>query len=129
MLQLGREYFDMKKHERDNNRQIWLLRISEYQQSGLTQDEWCSQNNISVSSLRYWLRRQRDEQNINATPEWLKVNVDNEHSVGQIVVSDPDTTKISADEISISYDGVTVKLPYNSGITGMQQIINILKMT
>lgn len=120
----------MKKHERESNRQLWLFRISEYQKSGLTQDEWCSQNGISVSTFRYWLRRQREEQERNTAPEWLKVNVDNEQFVGEIIVSEPELKDtFSSDEITISYDGVTVKIPCKIGLAGMQQIVSVLKMT
>jgi len=36
--------------------ELWKLRINEYRSSGLTAKEWCSQNNISLSTLQYWVR-------------------------------------------------------------------------
>lgn len=34
---------------------LWVLRIDTYRSSGLTAREWCTQNNISMSTLRYWI--------------------------------------------------------------------------
>lgn len=37
--------------------ELWQDRIQQQLSSELSQKEWCSQNNISVSTFRYWKRR------------------------------------------------------------------------
>ena len=39
------------------NDQIWQQRVQEMRCSGLSQKEWCKQNGVSVSTLRYWIRK------------------------------------------------------------------------
>lgn len=47
----------LSKHE------LWELRINNYRKSGFTATEWCSQNNISLSSLHYWIRKESLQKN------------------------------------------------------------------
>lgn len=125
-LQLGREYFCMNNSEREINRQQWLFRLEQYRSSGMTQEEWCRENGISRSSLRYWLKREKTDP-ANCT-QWLKVTVDNNPSVGKINETEPPAADaLPSEQISISCDGVTVTVPFRTGILGMQQIISILK--
>lgn len=42
---------------------LWALRINDYRNSGFTAREWCNQNNISLSTLRYWINKQNDVPN------------------------------------------------------------------
>lgn len=37
--------------------ELWMKRIQDCRESGLTQKEWCEQNQISVSSFRYWISK------------------------------------------------------------------------
>lgn len=40
---------------------MWAQRIQDYQLSGLTCKEWCEENQVSVSTLGYWIRKQKME--------------------------------------------------------------------
>ena len=40
----------------------WRLRIKEYRSSGLAAAEWCNQNSLSLSILRYWIVRLNKKQ-------------------------------------------------------------------
>lgn len=40
-----------------SRQELWQSRISAYRSSGLTAKAWCDQNNVSISSLRYWITR------------------------------------------------------------------------
>lgn len=42
---------------------MWGQRIQDYHSSGLTCKEWCEQNQISVSTMGYWIRKQKAESN------------------------------------------------------------------
>jgi hypothetical protein len=35
--------------------------LADYRASGLTQKHWCEEHGIGITSLRYWLRREREE--------------------------------------------------------------------
>lgn len=39
--------------------QIWTTRIEDYHASGLSGREWCRQNHVSFSALRYWVESLR----------------------------------------------------------------------
>jgi hypothetical protein len=41
----------------NENQQIWEERVSEQGSSGLTQQQWCEENNINLHNFRYWKRR------------------------------------------------------------------------
>lgn len=42
---------------------MWAQRIQDYQLSGLTCKKWCEENQVSVSTLGYWIRKQKMENN------------------------------------------------------------------
>jgi hypothetical protein len=35
--------------------------LADYRASGLTQKRWCQERGIRIASLRYWLKREREE--------------------------------------------------------------------
>ena len=35
--------------------------LADYRASGLTQKHWCEERGIGIASLRYWLKREREE--------------------------------------------------------------------
>ena len=37
--------------------------LADYRASGLTQKRWCQERGIGIASLRYWLKREREEAN------------------------------------------------------------------
>ncbi len=43
------------------NRKLWAERVAAFQASGMNQLQWCKQNEISLSALRYWLRKSSTE--------------------------------------------------------------------
>ena len=42
---------------REVKQDLWIERISNYRKSGLNAQTWCQQNNLTVSSLRYWINK------------------------------------------------------------------------
>ena len=43
--------------DKEKNREMWLAKIAEFKQSTLSQREWCRQNNLKLSTFKYWLSR------------------------------------------------------------------------
>ena len=51
----------MKKKKRNFRRKESELLLKKYRESGLTQRDWCEQEGINLSALRYWVKRERWE--------------------------------------------------------------------
>jgi hypothetical protein len=47
---------------RSENRELWLSRVSAYRESGMSTRTWCQENNVSITALRYWLRKTENDQ-------------------------------------------------------------------
>lgn len=47
-------------------RAFWQSNIDNYQNSGLTLENWCQNNNITISSIRYWITKFNKEALIQA---------------------------------------------------------------
>jgi hypothetical protein len=47
-----------------SKKELWALRINDYRSSGFTAPEWCDQNNLSLSTFRYWIRKLGKKQNL-----------------------------------------------------------------
>lgn len=43
---------------------MWEQRIRDYHLSGLACKEWCEQNQVSVSTIGYWIRKQKAVNNL-----------------------------------------------------------------
>ena len=47
----------MDKAEQENRREQWRNRIKEWDESGLTQAEYCSRNDFKLSQFLYWRKK------------------------------------------------------------------------
>ena len=47
----------MNKEEQQKNREEWQRRINEWGGSGLTQVEYCNQNELNTSAFLYWRKK------------------------------------------------------------------------
>jgi hypothetical protein len=55
---------------------IWQQRIAEYKKSGLTQRNWCMENNIPYDQLKYWLYKHNSQQTAKTyETSWVPVRV------------------------------------------------------
>ncbi|TJX12712.1 hypothetical protein E9840_12210 [Tissierella creatinini] len=41
----------------NENREIWIQRVEDFKSSNLNQTDWSKTNGVSVSTLRYWIRK------------------------------------------------------------------------
>lgn len=51
---------------REERFEQWKQRIEEYRSSRQTQKSWCEENQISLTTFRYWHRRIRDVEQLEA---------------------------------------------------------------
>ena len=55
---------------------MWIARICDLEESGLTQEEWCKNHKIPYSTLRYWLSKLKKEAETEGREtNWLKVDM------------------------------------------------------
>ena len=55
-------------------RRIWEQKISEYRSSGVSAAVWCEQNNIKISTLRYWISRLNKEKRETTSIQWISMD-------------------------------------------------------
>ena len=48
---------------------LWSKRIREFQSSGQTRKDWCTEHQIPVSTMAYWIRRLKKEENTSSSEE------------------------------------------------------------
>ena len=76
------------------NDQIWQQRVQEMRCSGLSQKEWCKQNGVSVSTLRYWIRKLDSSTTSSALSGWMTLE------------SHPDVFEHDDSDIILHYAGI-----------------------
>lgn len=114
----------MSRKSNEEQKQIWLSRLNELTESGLTQQEWCNRNQVAISTLRYWIRKIRVEEEIKANPSFLRVNVASQENTSKaMLVSEPSI----AQTINIKYGEFTVELPYGCGLEEIYGVLSLLK--
>ena len=58
-----------------STRELWKKRVSAYQNSGMKQMQWCKENDVKLSTLRYWIRKLSDTTETSEGTEWYKLDV------------------------------------------------------
>jgi len=65
----------------DKNHELWESRVNDYRTSNKTARLWCEQNNITLSSLKYWITRLNKEQATSFdNPEFALISTNNVNS-------------------------------------------------
>lgn len=67
----------MTKAEREERRELWRERVSEFRESGQSVAAWCRAHELKEHQMHYWLRRLSP---VSATPEaatsWFSVAIE-----------------------------------------------------
>ena len=64
-----------------NKEEMWKKLIGEITESGKSQAEWCKEKGITLSTLKYWIRKLSpktkaiEKQSVSKESAWLKVDV------------------------------------------------------
>lgn len=53
--------------------QYWQAILDQWKASGLTQKQFCSEQNIKVATLHYWIKKFRSENSVPEEPNFLPV--------------------------------------------------------
>ena len=63
----------MEQNENNSKVMIWRERLQDLSASGLSQKEWCRQQDISIYTLQYWKRRLQEEPSESKRNTWMTV--------------------------------------------------------
>lgn len=93
----------------------WLERIQSWQQSGLSQNAWCQQNDISASKFGYWKRKL----------ETISAAKPAQHSAFVPVIPDQQSAEPSANsQLTVAFpNGVTVSGINETNLSLVKQLI------
>jgi hypothetical protein len=106
---------------REEYQRLWEARLTDLDESGLTQQQWCEQNGVSYSTLKYWVlkaNKEKNPQRQNTGSEWLSLKVSS-------LPGETYTNASKSGKISVNFGGFKVDIN-NSADPG--QIFNILRM-
>ena len=100
-------------------------------QSGQTQAKWCKEHDVSLNSLRRWIKTFNREKRQNKEPGWLKFETGEDPLVGELLLpnttADFSQTPFTAAEISVTCGTITVRLPLTAAPEQIAQVISVLK--
>lgn len=75
-----------------SKKSLWTERIHAFQESGLSRKDWCRQNEISQSTLSYWIRKLRSEDTeAESDPVFAKLPLEEERKVPVLTGASPVT--------------------------------------
>lgn len=112
----------MNKLQRANQRQLWLSRISDLADSGLTQTKWCSQKNIHLSTLRYWLSKLREPEE--EPQNWLCVDIPEGKNIATL---QSPAASLPISGIKISCGPYTVEFPSECTRKAMVDVLQLVR--
>lgn len=108
-------------------RQVWLSRISDLEDSGLHQIEWCNRRGIPESTLRYWKKKLAQEAAASDSHvNWMKVEV-TDSPVAQLRAPEPSAPASITTNINIKYGDFTVELPSTCDPQRVFELLRMLK--
>ena len=89
----------------ENKREVrlieWQKMYEEYQASGKTVQAWCSENDVSIKTFYYRLRKVRE----------AMLEPSERHDIVPVKPAVPDFEKAPADVIRITGKGIAIELP------------------
>lgn len=101
---------------RQSNYHLWTERVSAYRESKLTLVAWCQENNISKSTMHYWITKLNKEATTSHI-EWGSISIDDSSNV---VPSDVDSG------ISLSVQGIEIKLQQNFHTNTLHNLLQVI---
>lgn len=109
----------MRKNQKYTREEMYLA-IEIWQESGLTQTEFCKRENIPVTSFIHWVQKfKKEKENVNFL-------VNNYTGFIPVKVTEPDNyTSSNPDRIVISFpNGVKLNFPAGTDMSQLKKLIN-----
>ncbi len=116
----------MNQREKEEQRQLWIARLCDLEETGMNQEEWCKAHSIPYSTFRYWMSKLRKEgERENRTTNWLKVDMAHDNKIATVQV--PPTYKDGSIGIHIRLGEFTVELQNGYDPESVFELLRILK--
>jgi len=116
----------MNQREKEEQRQLWIARVCDLEESGLTQEEWCKNHNIPYSTLRYWIRKlRREAETESRETNWLKVDMSAGNEIATVHI--PEVTENIVGGINIRFGEFTVELQNGCSPKQVFEVLRMLK--
>lgn len=115
----------MNQRGKEEQRQLWIARVCNLEESGLTQEEWCKNHNVPYSTLRYWISKLKKEAvNEGRETNWLKVDMTADNEIATVHIPEAPSTNGG---INIRFGGFTVELQTGCDPQRVFEVLRILK--
>ncbi|MGI6731448.1 MAG: IS66 family insertion sequence element accessory protein TnpA [Anaerovoracaceae bacterium] len=116
----------MNVNKREEQRQLWISRLCDLEESGMTQNEWCANHNIPYSTLRYWIAKLRKETDANTVEtNWLKVDMSAGTEVATLKV--PEKEKNDDSYMIIRFGDFTIELHNGCDQRQFFEVLKVMK--
>lgn len=115
----------MNQRGKEEKRQLWIARICDLEESGLTQEVWCKNHNVPYSTLRYWISKLKKEAETESRQtNWLKVDMSASNEIATVRVPEVPNT---IDGINIRFGEFTVELQNGCDSQRVFEVLRMLK--
>ena len=112
--------------KKEEQRQLWISRLCDLEESGTTQEEWCKRHNVPYSTLRYWLSKLKKEAETEGRgTNWLKVDMPAGNEVATVHI--PEAAKPTVGGINIRFGEFTVELQNGCDPQRVYEVLRMLK--
>lgn len=116
----------MNQREKEENRQLWIARLCELEESEMPQEEWCKSKGIAYSTFRYWFRKLKKESEAeDQKTNWLRVDMPVGNQIAKIQF--PEDCGAVSGSINIRFGEFTVELQNGCNPQRISEVLRILK--
>ncbi|MCX6287712.1 MAG: hypothetical protein NTY96_11415 [Bacteroidetes bacterium] len=101
----------MKKHDRKLRQEEMAYHIQSWKESGVSQQQYCSSNNLRFHTFYYWLKKNRSK-NSPLTDGFIPIQVQSESSdtATNVEIQYPNGVRIFVPSMDIQFIGRLVRL-------------------
>jgi len=116
----------MNQRKKEEQRQLWIARLCDLEESAMTQEEWCKSKSISYSTFRYWFSKLKKEaETEDRETNWLKVDMSAGNEIA--TVQFPESEKSNTGCINVRFSDFTVELQNDCDPQRILEVLRILK--
>lgn len=103
----------------NERKELWLSRFTDLAESGQTQRQWCMENNIPISTLRYWIRKLRiKEERHELAPKWVQLPA-------ELPVAEQSGQPHPC--LKFYVDGVCLECPDDLSVSKLTELLKVMK--
>lgn len=118
----------MNPNKKEQQRQLWISRICDLEEGGMTQNEWCRSHDIPYSTLRYWINKLKKEAEVDADimgTNWLKVDMSADTEVATLQIPEKEKNKNGC--MNIRFGDFTIELQNGCDPNQIYEVLKVMK--